>query len=276
MAQQKIIKVGNISIANNLPFTLIAGPCVIENEKAALSTAEKLKKLTDDLKIGFIYKSSYDKGNRSSIDSFRGLGMKRGLTILQKVKQKIGVPVLSDIHNEMEIPQAAEVLDIIQIPAYLCRQTDILIAAAKTGRVINVKKGQFLAPGDMGNVVNKVVHSGNDQVLITERGTTFGYNNLVSDFRALPIMAETGFPVIFDATHSVQLPGGQGTSSGGERKFVAPLARAALAVGTAGVFMEVHPDPDNAPCDGPNMLKLKDMPRLLADLLAIDTIVKKK
>ncbi|MDH5542700.1 MAG: 3-deoxy-8-phosphooctulonate synthase [Nitrospinota bacterium] len=276
MAQQKTVKVGELSIANNLPFTLIAGPCVIEDEKGALSAAEKLKKMTDELKIGFIYKSSYDKGNRSSIESFRGLGMKRGLTILQKVKQKFGIPVLSDIHNEMEIPQAAEVLDIIQIPAYLCRQTDILIAAAKTGRVINVKKGQFLAPGDMGNVVDKVVKSGNDRVLITERGTTFGYNNLVSDFRALPIMAETGYPVIFDATHSVQLPGGQGTSSGGERRFVAPLARAALAVGAAGVFMEVHPDPDNAPCDGPNMLKLKDMPRLLADLLAIDTIAKKK
>lgn len=201
--------------------------------------------------------------------------MKKGLTILKKVKSKFGIPVLSDIHNEMEIPQAAEVLDVIQIPAYLCRQTDILVTAAKTGRVVNIKKGQFMAPHDMAKAVEKVTSSGNEQVIVTERGTSFGYNNLVTDFRSLTIMAKIGYPVIFDATHSVQLPGAKGESSGGDRKYVPPLARAAIAVGSAGIFMEVHPDPDNAPCDGPNMMKMKDLPKLLKDLKAIDEIVKK-
>ena len=261
-------------MGNALPFTLIAGPCVIENEKLALSTAEKLIKITTDLGIGLIYKSSYDKGNRSSINSYRGLGMKKGLTILKKVKTKFGIPILSDIHNEMEIPQAAEILDVIQIPAYLCRQTDILVTAAKTGRVVNIKKGQFMAPQDMAKAIQKVTNSGNERVVVTERGVSFGYNNLVTDFRSLPIMAKNGYPIIFDATHSVQLPGAKGESSGGERKFVAPLARAAIAVGAAGIFMEVHPDPDKAPCDGPNMMKMKDLPKLLSDLKAIDEIVK--
>jgi 2-dehydro-3-deoxyphosphooctonate aldolase (KDO 8-P synthase) len=274
MTKQRVIEIGNVKVGNAIPFTLIAGPCVIENEKLALSTAEKLIRITADLGIGLIYKSSYDKGNRSSINSYRGLGMKKGLTILKKVKTKFGIPILSDIHNEMEIPQAAEVLDVIQIPAYLCRQTDILVTAAKTGRVVNIKKGQFMAPHDMAKAIQKVTSSGNERVIVTERGASFGYNNLVTDFRSLPIMAKSGYPIIFDATHSVQLPGAKGESSGGEREFVSPLARAAVAVGAAGIFMEVHPDPDKAPCDGPNMMKIKDLPKLLIDLKAIDEIVK--
>ncbi len=275
MTQAKVLKIGDVKIGNNLPLTLIAGPCVIEDEKSALVAAEKLKRITSDLKIGFIYKSSYDKANRSSLDSFRGLGVRRGLSILQKVKQKCDVPVLSDVHNEMEIPAVSEVLDVIQIPAFLCRQTDILVAAARTGKIVNIKKGQFMAPDDMNSVIAKITKSGNNRIMITERGTSFGYHNLVSDFRSLPILAQTGYPVIFDATHSVQLPGAKGSSSGGDRKFVPFLARAAAAVGTAGIFMEVHPDPDNAPCDGPNMLKLKDVPRLLEALIEIDKITKK-
>jgi 2-dehydro-3-deoxyphosphooctonate aldolase (KDO 8-P synthase) len=274
MAQSKVLKIGAVEIGNNLPLTLIAGPCVIEDEKSALIAAEKLKKITSDLKIGFIYKSSYDKANRSSLDSFRGLGVRRGLSILQKVKQRFDVPVLSDVHNEMEIPAVSEVLDVIQIPAFLCRQTDILVAAARTGKVVNIKKGQFMAPDDMNSVIKKLTTSGNSRIMVTERGTSFGYHNLVSDFRSLPILAQTGFPVIFDATHSVQLPGAQGDSSGGDRKYVPVLARAAAAVGVAGIFMEVHPDPDSAPCDGPNMLKLKNLPKLLESLIEIDRITK--
>ena len=272
--QQKVIEIGSIKIGNQLPFTLIAGPCVIENEKYALSAAEKLKKVTDDLGIGLIYKSSYDKANRSSHKSFRGVGVKRGLDILKKVRQKFGLPVVSDVHNEMEMPAAGEVLDVIQIPAFLCRQTDLLEAAARTGKVVNVKKGQFMAPWDMAKVVEKIRNAGNDNIMVTERGTSFGYNNLVSDFRSIKIISETGVPVIFDATHSVQLPGAKGDSSGGERKFVASLSRAASAVGVAGIFMEVHPDPDNAPCDGDTMLPMKNLPKLLADLKAIDKISK--
>jgi len=275
MAQQKVITAGSLKIGNSLPFTLIAGPCVIENEKLAMQTAEKLKKMTDALEIGLVYKSSYDKANRSSLDSFRGIGIKRGLTILKKVRDKFNVPIISDVHNEMEIPAAGAVLDILQIPAFLCRQTDILVAAAKTGKIVNIKKGQFAAPRDMARVVEKVVKSGNNQVMLTERGTSFGYNNLVSDFRSIPIMAKSGCPIIFDATHSVQLPGAEGKSSGGEKQFVPLLAKAAVAVGVAGVFMEVHPDPDKAPCDGPNMIKLKDLPPLLEKLVAIDKIAKK-
>lgn len=272
--QQKVIEIGSIKIGNLLPFTLIAGPCVIEDEKSALSAAEKLRRVTDDLGIGLIYKSSYDKANRSSHKSFRGVGVKRGLSILKKVRQKFDLPVISDVHNEMEMPAAGEVLDVIQIPAFLCRQTDLLEAAARTGKVVNVKKGQFMAPWDMAKVVGKIRAAGNDNVMVTERGTTFGYNNLVSDFRSIQILSEMGVPVIFDATHSVQLPGSKGDSSGGERKFVSSLSRAAAAVGVAGLFMEVHHDPDKAPCDGPTMLPLKNLPKLLADLQAIDKITK--
>ncbi len=273
--KQKIIDISGVKIGNNLPLTLIAGPCVIESEKAALLAAEKLVKISEGLKIGLVYKSSYDKANRSSISSFRGIGIKRGLTILKKVKKRFGIPVISDVHNEMEIPEAGEALDIIQIPAFLCRQTDILTAAAKTGKVVNVKKGQFMAPGDMKRVVEKISDSGNNRIMLTERGTTFGYNNLVTDFRSLPIMRRFGYPVIFDATHSVQLPGAKGDSSGGDREYVIPLARAAVAVGTAGVFLEVHQDPDKAPCDGPNMIKLKELPKLIEELIAIDRLTKK-
>ncbi|MFQ5431152.1 MAG: 3-deoxy-8-phosphooctulonate synthase [Nitrospinota bacterium] len=272
--QQKIVEVGSIKIANHLPLVLIAGPCVIEDEKSALNAADRLRKITDDLGMGLIYKSSYDKANRSSNKSFRGVGVKRGLGILKKVRQKFGLPVISDVHSEMEVPAASEVLDVIQIPAFLCRQTDLLEAAARTGRPVNVKKGQFMAPWDMARVVEKVNSAGNGGVLVTERGTSFGYNNLVSDFRGVKIISEMGVPVIFDATHSVQLPGAKGDSSGGERKFVSTLSRAASAVGVAGIFLEVHPDPDKAPCDGPTMLRMKNLPKLLADLQAIDRISK--
>lgn len=275
MRSRRTVEIGNLKVGNHLPLTLIAGPCVIENEKHALSTAERLVRMTSDLGIGFIYKSSYDKANRSSIKSFRGVGLKRGLSILHKVRQKFGVPVVSDVHNEMEMPAAGAELDVIQIPAFLCRQTDILLAAARTGRAVNVKKGQFMAPWDMAAVAEKIVSGGNDKVMLTERGTSFGYNNLVADFRSLPIMAKAGFPVIFDATHSVQLPGKMGDSSGGERQYAPALSRAAVAVGVAGVFLEVHPNPDEAPCDGANMLFLKQLPELLEDLLAIDKLVKK-
>ena len=272
---QRTVEVGKLKIGNHLPFTLIAGPCVIENEKHALAAAEKLVRMTSDLGIGLIYKSSYDKANRSSIKSFRGVGLKRGLSILRKVRQKFGIPVVSDVHNEMEIPAAGAELDVVQIPALLCRQTDILLAAARTGRAVNVKKGQFMAPWDMATVAEKILSAGNEKVMLTERGTSFGYNNLVSDFRSLPIMAKAGFPVIFDATHSVQLPGKMGDSSGGERQYAPALSRAAVAVGVAGVFIEAHPNPDEAPCDGATMLSLKALPALLEDLLAIDKIVKK-
>ena len=271
---QKIIEIGSVRIGNHLPFTLIAGPCVIENEKSALAAAEKLKKMTEEFGIGLIYKSSYDKANRSSHKSFRGVGVKRGLSVLKKVREKFGLPVLSDVHSEMEMPAAGEILDVIQIPALLCRQTDLLKAAARTGKTVNVKKGQFMAPWDMARVAEKIRAAGNDKVMITERGASFGYNNLVSDFRSLQILSETGIPVIYDATHSVQLPGAKGTSSGGERKFVPSLSRAAAAVGVAGIFLEVHSDPDNAPCDGPNMLRIKELPRLLEKLQAIDRVAK--
>ncbi|MBI3795269.1 MAG: 3-deoxy-8-phosphooctulonate synthase [Nitrospinae bacterium] len=275
MTDVKIVRVGDLKIGNHLPFTLIAGPCVIESEKHALTTAEKLVRLASDLGIGLIYKSSYDKANRSSIKSFRGIGIKRGLSILAKVRKKFGVPVVSDVHNEMEIPAAGEVLDVVQIPALLCRQTDILLAAARTGKAVNIKKGQFMAPWDMANVAQKILSAGNKNIMLTERGTSFGYNNLVNDFRGLVIMAKQGFPVIFDATHSVQLPGKMGDSSGGERQYAPPLSRAAVAVGVAGVFLEVHPNPDQAPCDGANMLALKHLPELLKDLQQIDRLVKR-
>ncbi len=272
---QRIVEARGVRIGNQLAFTLIAGPCVIEDEKSALHAAELLKNITAELGVGLVYKSSFDKANRSSIKSFRGIGMKEGLRILNKVRETFDVPVISDVHTEEEIPEAGAVLDFIQIPAFLCRQTDLLIAAAKTGKAVNVKKGQFMAPWDMAKAAEKLTESGNERIMLTERGTTFGYNNLVNDFRGLQIMAQFGFPVVYDATHSVQLPSAKGESSGGERKFVPALSRAAVAIGIAAVFMEVHPNPDEAPCDGPNMLFMKDLPALLKDLQVIDRLVKR-
>lgn len=248
---------------------LIAGPCVIENEALVLETAHRIAEIARALNIPFIFKSSYDKANRTSLSSFRGPGIKEGLAILKKVKDEVGVPVLTDVHSVEEAARAGEAVDVLQIPAFLCRQTDLLVAAAKTGRVVNVKKGQFLAPGDMANVVAKLEESGTRRMLLTERGSSFGYNNLVVDMRALPIMRKLGYPVVFDATHSVQLPGGGGTKSSGQREFVAPLACAAAAAGCDGFFMEVHPDPDHAPSDGPNMVPLHDLKRLLERLMRI-------
>jgi 2-dehydro-3-deoxyphosphooctonate aldolase (KDO 8-P synthase) len=255
-------------------LSLIAGPCQMESRDHAFMIAETLVKLCDRLGIGFVYKSSFDKANRSSLSSDRGIGLEKGLAVFAELKKAFGIPVLTDIHSEQQCAVVAEVVDVLQIPAFLSRQTDLLVAAAKTGRAINVKKGQFLAPWDMTNVLDKITHSGNPNVMLCERGASFGYNTLVSDMRSLPIMAETGAPVIFDATHSVQQPGGQGATSGGERRFVETLARAAVAVGVAGVFIETHEDPDMAPCDGPNMLHLKDMPRVLEKLIALDDIAK--
>lgn len=256
------------------PLVLIAGPCVIENESATLRHAERLVAICDDLSIPFIFKASYDKANRTSITAFRGPGVDEGLQILAKVKQTLGVPVLSDIHSIEQVEPAAQVLDVMQIPAFLCRQTDLVLAAAQTGRVINIKKGQFLAPWDMKNVVGKAASTGNEQLVLTERGVSFGYNNLVTDMRSLPIMRAFGYPVVYDATHSVQLPGGQGTASGGQREFVEYLSRAAVATGIDGIFMEVHEDPDKALCDGPNSVKLDDLSVLLRKLQAIDAIVR--
>ena len=276
MIKQHEVNIGPLKVGGQNPHFLIAGPCVIENEKLAIETAATVSEITKDLGIPYIFKSSYDKANRTSISSFRGLGQDRGLAILKKVKEEIKIPVLTDVHNIHEVPRAAEVVDVLQIPAFLCRQTDLLIEAAKTGRVVNVKKGQFLAPIEMGNVVKKLEDSGGKQILLTERGTSFGYNNLVVDMRALPIMRQFGYPVVFDATHSVQLPGGGGTHSSGQREFVAPLARAAAAVGCQGFFMEVHPDPDSAPSDGPNMVRLSDLRELLVQLLSICEAAKKE
>lgn len=271
---QRVLEIGRVKIGNRLPLTLIAGPCVIESEKHAMAAAEELCRMAEDLKVGLIYKSSYDKANRSSINSFRGIGITAGLAVLRKVRDAYNVPVLSDVHNETEIAAAAETLDVLQIPAFLSRQTDMLVAAAKTGKAVNVKKGQFMAPWEMAKAAEKLLAQGNAKIMLTERGTTFGYNNLVNDFRGLQIMAETGLPVIYDATHSVQLPGAKGDASGGERKYVPVLSRAAVAAGVAGLFMEVHPDPDKAPCDGPNMMKIKDLRPLLEDLVKIDAITK--
>lgn len=268
------VRLGKILIGAGGPFVLIAGPCVVENEKSAVRHAIAIKKIASRLRIPYIYKSSYDKANRSSIQTFRGLGIDEGLSILKRVKAETGLLILTDVHTPQEAVQASEVADILQIPAFLCRQTDLLVAAANTGRAVNIKKGQFLAPWDMKNIVQKVETTGNQKILLTERGTCFGYNALVSDFRGIPIMRELGYPVIFDATHSVQQPGGRGTSSGGERRFVPVLARAAVAVGVDGIFMEVHEDPDHAPSDGPNMVPLKDLQRLLESLLKINRAVK--
>ena len=268
----KKITVGNISIGSSSPFVLIAGPCVIENVETTLKTAEALKEITGRLNLGFIFKCSFDKANRSSVDSFRGPGLTEGLSILKSVKESLSIPVLTDVHCVEEVAPAAEVVDVIQIPALLSRQTDLLIAAGKSGKPVNIKKGQFIAPHDMQRAVEKVTAQGNDRVFVTERGASFGYNNLVVDFRSLPIMRSCGFPVIFDATHSVQLPGALGTSSGGDRSMIPYLARAAVAVGVDGLFMEVHPDPDSALCDGANSLALDDLEPLLKELQEIDRL----
>lgn len=261
-------------VGNDRPFFLIAGPCVIESEALALSTAETLKKITDDLGIPFIYKSSFDKANRSSGTSYRGPGITEGLRILAKVKAEIGVPVLTDVHEDTPLDEVAAVVDVLQTPAFLCRQTNFIHNVCAQGLPVNIKKGQFLAPWDMRHVADKAKSTGNDRIMLCERGVSFGYNNLVSDMRSLPVMKETGCPVVFDATHSVQLPGGQGASSGGQREFVPVLARAAVAVGVAGLFMETHPDPDKALSDGPNAWPLGHMPELLKQLQALDNIAK--
>ena len=274
MTTPRHIHVGNVTIGNDRPLALIAGPCQIESRAHALEMAHALVEITGKLGIGLVYKSSFDKANRSSIETPRGLGLSDGLEILAEIRETYGCPVLTDVHTAEQCQPAAEAVDVLQIPAFLCRQTDLLVAAAVTGRAMNIKKGQFLAPWDMANVVHKVEASGNQKVMVCERGASFGYNTLVSDMRALPIMAETGCPVVFDATHSVQQPGGQGKTSGGQRQFVATLARAAVAVGVAAVFMEMHQDPDNAPSDGPNMVKLKEMAGLLATLMAFDGLAK--
>lgn len=272
----KHITIGNITVGNDLPFTLIAGPCQMESRDHALDIAGRLKEMTDALGIGLIYKSSFDKANRTSLSSKRGLGLDKALPVFAEVKKSIGCPTLTDVHEKEQCAPVAEAVDVIQIPAFLCRQTDLLIAAAKSGAVVNVKKGQFLAPWDMQNVVKKIAESGNDNIMLTDRGTSFGYNTLVSDMRGLSIMGETGYPVVFDATHSVQQPGGLGGTSGGQRQFVPLLARSAVAAGVAAVFAETHQDPDNAPSDGPCMMILDELPAMLEDLVAIDKVVKKK
>ena len=264
-----IVNAGNISIGQELPLVLISGPCVIENYEMTFKIASFLKELTDQLHIPFIFKASYDKANRTSLHSFRGPGLTEGLKILRRIKSELDLVIISDVHRIAEIADAAQVLDIIQVPAFLCRQTDLIIEIAKTGKPLNIKKGQFLAPWDIINVVEKANSAGNRQILITERGTMFGYNNLVVDFRGIKIMQDTGWPVIFDATHSIQLPGGAGKSSGGQREFASTLASAAVAAGADGVFMEVHPDPDNALSDGPNSLKLDGLYELLSRLKSI-------
>jgi 2-dehydro-3-deoxyphosphooctonate aldolase (KDO 8-P synthase) len=268
------ISIDSIKIGAGRPLVLIAGPCVIESEEATLRHAERLLTICNGLSMPLVFKASYDKANRTSIGAFRGPGLKEGLRILAKVKSSLGLPVLSDIHSIEQIAPAAEVLDVLQIPAFLCRQTDLLIAAARSGRVINVKKGQFLAPWDMKNVAGKLAASGNENIILTERGVSFGYNNLVVDMRSFPVMRASGYPVVFDATHSVQLPGGQGESSGGQREFVEYLSRAAVATGIDGIFMEVHEDPDKALCDGPNSIPLSELALLLKKLRAIDAVVK--
>jgi len=272
--EMKQIVLGDMLIGGNAPFVLISGPCVIENGVETEKIALYLKELTEELDIPFIFKASYDKANRSSIRSFRGPGLKEGLDILRGVKEKLKVPVLSDVHRFEEIEEASKVLDIMQIPAFLCRQTDFIVEVARTAGIINVKKGQFLSPWDVSNIVDKITPTGNKNILITERGVSFGYNNLVADMRSLPILREMGYPVVFDATHSVQLPGGAGSASGGNRGMAIYLSRAAVAAGIDGLFLEVHPDPECALCDGPNSLYLESLPGLLAILKKIDTIVK--
>jgi 2-dehydro-3-deoxyphosphooctonate aldolase (KDO 8-P synthase) len=274
MIANSVVSLGAVQFGNALPLTLIAGPCQMESRDHAFMMAEALKEMCQRLGIGLVYKSSFDKANRTSLKGKRGMGLEKSLAVFADIRNELGLPVLTDVHENAQCAEVASVVDILQIPAFLCRQTDLLIAAAKTGRVVNVKKGQFLAPWDMKNVLEKIVSSGNPNVLLTERGASFGYNTLVSDMRSLPIMAETGAPVIFDATHSVQQPGGQGASSGGDRRMVPVLARAAVAVGVAGVFIETHQDPDNAPSDGPNMVPLDRLEGLLTTLMALDKVAK--
>ena len=270
----RTVKVGSLALGNDKPFVLIAGPCAMESREHALEMAEALTGMCGDLGIGFIYKSSFDKANRTSVNSGRGVGMKKGLPILAEVRETFGCSVLTDVHESQQCAPVGEYVDILQIPAFLCRQTDLLLAAAATGKSVNVKKGQFLAPWEMANVAEKVASSGNENILLTDRGTSFGYNTLVSDMRGLPTMARTGYPIIFDATHSVQQPGGQGGTSGGQREFVPVLARAAISLGIAGVFIETHQDPISAPSDGPNMVPLAEMRSLLETLKAFDTLAK--
>ena len=270
----RIVRVRDIAIGNQQPFVLIAGPCQIESEAHAIEMADALQQICAIAGIPLIYKSSFDKANRTSARAARGVGLAHGLAILAAVRQRFGIPVLTDVHDAAQCDPAAEAVDVLQIPAFLCRQTDLLIAAGETGRAVNVKKGQFLAPWDMAHVAAKIAETGNESILLTERGASFGYNTLVTDFRGLPIMARTGYPVVFDATHSVQQPGGQGASSGGQREFAPVLARAALAVGCAALFIETHEDPDHAPSDGPNMIPLREMPALIARLKRFDELAK--
>jgi len=270
----KKIRIGNFVVGDNKKFILIAGPCVLENEKTAMDTALYLKKLTTKLKIPFIFKASYDKANRTSIKSYRGPGLKKGLAMLEKIKGELNIPVLSDVHRFEEIDAVAKILDVVQVPAFLCRQTDFITEIAKKARVINIKKGQFLAPWDVANIIEKAKKAGNENIMITERGASFGYNNLVFDVRSLPIIRDMGYPVIFDATHAVQLPGGQGTSSGGQRDMVKYLSRAAVAAGVDGIFFEVHRDPEKALCDGANSLYLNELEELLLTLIKIDSLIK--
>ena len=272
--KNKIVRCEKLSISNSNPFTLIAGPCQLENENHAINVAKQLKEITEKLKIGFIYKTSFDKANRTSLRGKRGAGLEKSLPVFDKIRKSLNIPVLTDVHTIDHCNVVSKHVDIIQIPAFLCRQTDLLIAAAKTGKIVNVKKGQFLAPWDMVNVIKKIEESGNNNILVTERGASFGYNSLVSDMRSIPIMAKNGYPVVFDATHSVQQPGGMGDKSGGQREFVEHLARAAVAVGVAAIFIETHPDPDNAASDGPNMVPLSKMSNLLKQLVEIDKLVK--
>lgn len=267
------IRTDSVKLGGGNPLFIIAGPCVIENEDIIFTTAKKLKEISKELGFPFLFKSSYDKANRTSISSFRGPGLEKGLDILSRVKRKFDIPVISDVHSIEQIKPASEVLDILQIPAFLCRQTDLIVNASKTGKPVNIKKGQFIAPWDFKNIIDKFISTGNNNILITERGTSFGYNNLVVDFRSIPIMRSFGFPVIFDVTHSLQLPGGLGSCSGGQREFAEPLAKAAVAVGTDGLFMEVHPEPDKALCDGPNMIKLDEVYELLSKLKSINKVI---
>jgi len=275
MTPNSSVQIGNITVSNTAPIAVFAGPCALESRDHALETASALKEISERLNIGLVYKSSFDKANRTSSSSARGLGLKQALPIFAEIRETLGLPVVTDVHESAHCAAVAEAVDVLQIPAFLCRQTDLLVAAAKTGKVIKVKKGQFLAPWDMKNVVAKILEAGNSNILVTERGASFGYNTLVSDMRALPVLAQTGCPVVFDATHSVQQPGGQGATSGGQREFVPVLARAAVAVGVAALFIETHPDPDKAPSDGPNMVALKDFEGLVKGLQEIDTVVKK-
>jgi len=275
MPEQIVVDIGPVSVSNDLPLTLIAGPCVLESREHALEMSAAIREITERLGIGFIYKTSFDKANRTSKTSPRGLGLSVSLPIFAEIREVMGCPVLTDIHEAEQCALVAEAVDVLQIPAFLCRQTDLLVAAARTGKAVNVKKGQFLAPWDMTQVVAKIADVGNHNILVTERGASFGYNTLVSDMRSLPIMARNGYPIVFDATHSVQQPGGEGATSGGQREFVPALARAAIAVGVAAIFIETHQDPDSAPSDGPNMVRLKDLEGLLSQLIEFDLLSKK-